>query len=117
MVPGMTLTVINRELPVLVGLSHAEIEGFLAGLGEPAYRGRQVAQWIYQQSARTFDEMTDLPAALRARLAVAAAVGRSEVTRKQVSSDGTTKLLLRYPDGREIETVVLPFAVCFSVCR
>jgi 23S rRNA (adenine2503-C2)-methyltransferase len=60
--------------------------------------------------------MTDLPAALRARLAAEAAVGRSEVETAQRAADGTTKLLLRLADGRKIETVLLPYEERNSVC-
>ena len=103
-------------LPPLVGMTTAELEAFVAGLGQPGYRGRQLARWLYARGARSFAEMTDLPAALRSRLAEAAVVGRSEVKVRQESRDGTVKLLLRFADGKEIETVVLPYEDRTSVC-
>jgi 23S rRNA (adenine2503-C2)-methyltransferase len=60
--------------------------------------------------------MTDQPAVLRERLAERFDVGRSAVVAQQVSRDGTAKLLLRYADGKEIETVVLPYPDRTSVC-
>ena len=113
------------ELPVLapsttqttlLGMDRAALAEFTAGLGQPAYRAGQLARWIYTRGARSFAEMTDLPATLRARLEETAGVGRSEVASSQRSGDGTTKLLLRFPDGREVETVVLPYADRTSVC-
>jgi 23S rRNA (adenine2503-C2)-methyltransferase len=100
----------------LLGKTRAELEAALAELKQPAYRGRQIARWLYTQGARDFTDMTDQPAALRERLAERFSVGRSEIAARQVSKDGTTKLLLRYPDGKEIETVVLPYPDRTSVC-
>lgn len=113
------------ELPVLappptkttlLGLDRAALAEFLAELGQPSYRVGQVARWLYTRGARTFAQMTDLPAALRARLDETATVGRSEIAGSQRSGDGTTKLLLRFPDDREVETVVLPYEDRTSVC-
>jgi 23S rRNA (adenine2503-C2)-methyltransferase len=106
----------TAPLPALLGRSRAELEALAAELGQPAYRGRQLARWLYQRGARSFDAMTDLPAGFRARLSESFSVGRSETARRQASRDGTVKLLLRFPDGREIETVVLPYADRTSVC-
>lgn len=100
----------------LVGCTSAELADFAASVGQPGYRGRQLARWIYQRGARSFAEMTDLPAALRSRLEQTAEVGRAEIAREQRASDGTVKLLLRLRDGREIETVMLPYEDRTSVC-
>jgi 23S rRNA (adenine2503-C2)-methyltransferase len=102
--------------PVLLGQTSDELATLMTGWGEPAYRGRQIARWIYQRGAREFAQMTDLPAGLRARLAAEAIVGRSEVETSQRATDGTTKLLLRLHDDRKIETVLLPYPDRVSVC-
>ena len=79
----------------------------LEELGEPAYRGRQVHDWI----VRGVDDaslMTDLPASLRGRLEERFAPTRPELVRHQVVDDGEThKLLLRLPDGESVETVLM----------
>jgi len=106
----------ENKTPPLLGRTRPELEALVGSLGQPAFRGRQLASWLYARGARSFEEMTDLPAALRARLAEAAAVGRSELAVRQAARDGTLKLLLRYPDGKEIETVVLPYEDRTSVC-
>jgi 23S rRNA (adenine2503-C2)-methyltransferase len=100
----------------LVGMDRAELQAFVQELGEPAYRGRQLAHWLYRRGARHFDEMTDLPAAFRAHLAEAAVIGRADLVTAQTSRDGTTKLLLEEPDARRIETVLLPYESRTSVC-
>jgi 23S rRNA (adenine2503-C2)-methyltransferase len=102
--------------PPLVGRGRAELEALAVKLGQPAYRGRQLARWLYGRGARSFEAMTDLPTELRERLREGFDPGRSEVLRRQESRDGTVKLLLRLADGREIETVVLPYADRTSVC-
>ncbi len=100
----------------LVGMNRGELEALCEELGQPRYRGRQLAAWVYQRGAKSFEAMSDLPAAFRLRLSEHAEVGRAEVVRRQEARDGTVKLLLRFPDGREIETVVLPYADRTSVC-
>jgi len=100
----------------LVGRDRAALEALAVSLGQPAYRGRQLARRLYGHGARSFAEMPDLPAAFRARLAETAPVGRSEVRLRRESGDGCVKLLLAFPDGKEIETVVLPYPDRVSVC-
>src|SRR5436309_636395 len=75
-----------------------------------------VARWLYAQGARSFAEMSDLPASLRDRMAEVAVVGRSTLVTAQSSRDGTTKLLLEEGEGRRIETVLLPYEERVSVC-
>jgi len=104
----------------LVGATPEELGAVAAALGEPAYRGRQLARWIYQSGAASFAEMTDLPAAFRARLAE-----RARLTRVQpvaaVRADGgdTVKYLVGLADGATVETVFMRYAdgrrsVCLS---
>jgi len=109
------LTSAEQRSP-LFGKSRQELEALLVELGEPAYRGRQIARWLYNRGARSFAEMTDQPAGLRSKLAERCEVGRSTIVTRQTARDGTTKLLLRFADGAEIETVVLPYADRTSVC-
>jgi 23S rRNA (adenine2503-C2)-methyltransferase len=85
-----------------------ELEAVAVALGLPAFRGRQLFQWIHQRDVTAFEAMTDLPAAVRARLSASAVVSEPALETKQVSSDGTTKFLLRLADGRRIEAVYIP---------
>jgi len=85
-----------------------DLEAAATRLGLPAFRGRQLFQWIHQKDVSTFSAMTDLPADLRARLETLATISEPAIDSRQVSSDGTTKFLLRLADGRRIEAVYIP---------
>ena len=96
----------------LLGLTPAELEAFVVGLGEKPYRARQLLVWIYKRWVGDFAAMTDLGKGLRAKLAEVAEIRPPEIVSEQASADGTRKWLLRAgrSDGREqaIETVFIP---------
>ncbi len=94
----------------------AELRAFLEGLGEPAYRARQILGWMYARGARRFAEMTDLPLELRARLAAEAAIERLALRRRQVAGDGTEKFLFDLGDGKQIESVLIPDGDRLTAC-
>lgn len=100
----------------LLGNNTAELEEILKGMGEPAFRGRQVAAWLYRRGAASFAEMTDLPHSLREKLNSEHEIAFPEVAARYVSGDGSTKLLLAMGDGERIETVHLPYPDRLSVC-
>ena len=111
----------DKDQPVeLKGMTLQELEEFATALGQPRYRGRQIAHWIYQRGATSFAEMMDLPAVLRARLAEEARVtSLAPVT--EVTADGgdTRKFLLRLADDATIESVFMRYedgrrSVCIS---
>lgn len=77
-------------------------------LGEPPFRARQIWQWIWQKSARSFAEMTNVSQKLRAKLEDFAEIKWPDIVATEISSDGTQKLLLRLSDGAEVETVLIP---------
>ncbi|MBL8672444.1 MAG: 23S rRNA (adenine(2503)-C(2))-methyltransferase RlmN [Alphaproteobacteria bacterium] len=100
----------------LVGLSRDELTETLATMGEPAFRARQLWQWIYGRGETRFDSMTDLAKSLRAKLSEGFVVGRPEVARDMRSIDGTAKWLVRFPDGQEVESVHIPEADRGTLC-
>ncbi len=106
------------ELKALIGLGRDELEAEIAGLGEPAFRARQLWHWIYHRGARSFEEMTTLSKSFRAKLAGRYSLARPEATRDLISTDGTRKWLMRFADGQEAETVLIPEgdrgALCIS---
>ncbi len=102
--------------PSLVGLSRDEIAAVVAGLGEPAFRAKQLWHWVYYRGACSFDAMTSLSKSLREKLAVAYTLERPAESAAQVSEDGTRKWLLRFEDGREAECVHIPEAERGTVC-
>lgn len=93
-----------------------ELEAELKALGEPSYRAQQVFSWLGKGVA-SFEEMTNLPAPLREKLADAFLLSRPEQLKKQVSAqDGTVKYLWRLRDGNAVECVVMRYSYGSTVC-
>jgi len=80
----------------------------LQSIAQPAYRARQIIDWLYQKRINSFDEMTDLPLVLRAKLADDFSFNKIEVVRVLGSTDTTRKFLFRLSDGNLIESVLIP---------
>lgn len=93
----------------LLALDATGVAALVQQLGQPAFRGKQVRSWLYDRGARTVDEMTNLPKALRARLGAEATIGTLAAVVEQRSEDGTHKRLYRLPDGPLIESVLMPY--------
>jgi 23S rRNA (adenine2503-C2)-methyltransferase len=100
----------------LLELTPAEIVALVEGWGEPAFRGRQVAAWVYQRGVRDFAAMTDLAKPLRARLAEETVVAVPEVAQRVRSRDGSQKLVLRLSDGRTVHAVLMPDEDRLTLC-
>src|ERR671939_1372710 len=86
----------------------ALLDDRLAALGEPRFRARQVWAWT-ARGAGGYDEMTDLPAALRARLAGDVPFSTLTLEREAHARDGTVKALFRTHDGRPVEAVLMRY--------
>ena len=84
------------------------LAAYLTSLREPAFRGRQILEWVFEAGASTYENMTNLPQALRTRLTGELPIYESQIAQRQESQDGTTKLLLRWPDGATSECVLIP---------
>jgi 23S rRNA (adenine2503-C2)-methyltransferase len=80
------------------------------------YRRHQLADWVYRQGARTFAEMTSLPAAWRERLARGWTIGPFAATERYPSRDGSVRYLFTLGDGRQTEAVYMPYANRRTVC-
>ena len=93
----------------LSGLTLKEIEQITDELGATKFRARQIHNWIYLKSVKEIDEMTDLSKKFRDELKTVAQVTNIKVKVKQVSTDGTIKYLLEFPDGECVETVLMRF--------
>ena len=96
-------------METLSGLNLKEIEKITDSLGATKFRARQIHNWIYLKSVKEIDEMTDLSKKFREELKKVATVTDIKIKVKQVSSDGTIKYLLEYPDGECVETVLMRF--------
>jgi 23S rRNA (adenine2503-C2)-methyltransferase len=83
--------------------------------GQPVYRGKQLHQWLYQQGARSLQDITVFPKAWRQQVE-SVSVGRSEIYHRTEAGDGTVKYLLKLTDGQIIEAVGMPSAKRLTVC-
>ena len=88
----------------------------LAEAGQPSYRSRQVARWVYERFATGFEEMTDLPSELRTLLAKRFSVSPLEMAFQARSRDGTVKHLWRLRDGEQVESVLIPSRDRVTLC-
>lgn len=95
-----------ETLPLL-GQSLTDLTDWVQQHGQPAYRGKQLYQWIYQQGARSFNDISVFSKQWRAERADTP-IGRSTLHYRSVAPDGTVKYLLRLSDGQIIETVGIP---------
>src|SRR3954469_12026598 len=99
-------------------MDRALLDSTLAEAGEPAYRGSQVWEWV-ARGANAYEEMTNLPASLRAQLAATVPLSTLELRAEAKSDDGTVKALFHTADGRAIEAVLMRYrddrrSVCLS---
>ena len=75
---------------------------------EPSYRIRQILPYLWERPVPSWDDATDLPAALRTALDATQPLTRPDLVTRQLSRDGTMKFLWRLPDGAAIESVLIP---------
>ena len=97
-------------------LSQNDIRELVAELGQPAFRAKQLIEWVFEKNVCSFDDMTNLPKAFREQLKEAFAFDTPTELTKQVSKDGSRKYLLEYHDGISVETVGMPRRNKLSVC-
>ena len=114
-------TSIKTELPApvqsLLELSQPELAELVAQQGQPAFRARQLWEWIYKHYAADFDEMTNLPKTLRTALAATATVNPLSLVTQVVSAAGDTqKVLFRLADGKTIEAVLMIYDKRRTLC-
>ncbi len=84
----------------------------LAGMGQKAFRATQLQEWIWKHRASSFEQMSNLPPALRAELAARFTLRPLQVVEVNESSTGATrKFLSRMEDGHLVESVIIPAAV------
>ncbi|HKP04790.1 MAG TPA: 23S rRNA (adenine(2503)-C(2))-methyltransferase RlmN [Chthoniobacterales bacterium] len=94
--------------PSIQSLFLEEIAKHLASQNQKPYRAKQIVDWLYEKRVSSFEEMSDLPQALRDRLAGEFVFGHLETVRVLGSKDTTRKFLFRLGDGNLIESVLIP---------
>lgn len=111
------LTMARKPAASLLDFDLDELTALIKELGQPAFRAKQVWNWLYQQFAADYAEMTNLPASLLQKLAERAPLAPLELVVEKVAHDGQTrKALFRLPDGAEIETVLMLYSDRATVC-
>ena len=100
----------------LKSMTQSEIAAVLKELGQPAFRAKQVYTWLHK-GVRSYEEMTNIPKALRDLLASHYPIYAPKVVRKQESKkDGTIKYLWELADGNCVETVLMRYHYGNTVC-
>lgn len=100
----------------LLGMTLPEMTDLMKEAKQPAFRGRQLFEWVYQKAVFSFDEMTNLPISLRTWLSEKFTIGHAEVAQVQEASDGSRKILYRLQDGKIIESVLMPERDWMTLC-
>ena len=100
----------------LKSMTQPELGAVLKELGQPAFRAKQVFSWLHK-GVRSYEEMTNLPKALRDTLAERYPICAPTAVRKQESQkDGTIKYLWQLSDGNCVETVLMRYHYGNTVC-
>ena len=101
----------------LLDLSYSQLTELFAQWAEPAFRAQQLWTWLYRDLATNFAQMTNLPQALRTRLANEAVIDLIQPIVELTSADGyTQKFLFRLRDRQTVETVLMGYHRRRTVC-
>ena len=101
-------------------LNQDEIRAIITSMGEPAFRSKQIYEWLWKKSAHSFEDMTNLSKNMRQLLAEKYEIRPITKDKVQKSNDGTIKTRFTLHDGHKIESVLIPvpddgrFTVCVS---
>ncbi|MBU6430011.1 MAG: 23S rRNA (adenine(2503)-C(2))-methyltransferase RlmN [Cyanobacteria bacterium REEB65] len=94
----------------VLGLTTAELQAVARSCGQPEYRGKQLARWVFQQGELRLEAMTNLPKAFRDQLALGdPAIGVLTLVTRSQSPDGTAKQLFGSKLGGTLEAVLMPY--------
>ncbi|MBD8035478.1 23S rRNA (adenine(2503)-C(2))-methyltransferase RlmN [Solibacillus sp. A46] len=102
--------------PSIYSLRLDEMKEWLTTNGEKAFRAGQIYEWLYEKRVQTFEDMSNLPKALREKLEAEFALTTLSTIIKQESKDGTIKFLFQLQDGYSIETVLMRHDYGNSIC-
>ena len=101
---------------IITEFTISELTDALKELNEPAFRAKQIHEWIYRKNASSWDDMTNLSKELRRKCAENWRFNAVEETESVKSDDGTEKLLLKLHDGEFIEMVIIPTDKRITFC-
>ncbi len=101
----------------IASYSFEELQEEMLAIGEKGFRSRQIYSWIHEKLVDDFEEMTNLPKALRQKLEAAYEIRRVEMEKRQISKiDRTNKFLFCLKDGNMVESVLMKYKHGNSVC-
>ncbi len=93
-----------------------KLTGFVTGLGQPAFRAKQLFSWLHEKRVQEFSAMTNLPKSFLQQLEQQCTIETLRPLRRQCAKDGTAKYLFGLADGNSIETVLMRYSYGNSVC-
>ena len=102
-----------------IGVSSYTLEkltGFVTGLGQPAFRAKQLFSWLHEKRVQEFSAMTNLPKSFLQQMEQQCTIETLRPLRRQCAKDGTAKYLFGLADGNSIETVLMRYSYGNSVC-
>lgn len=97
-------------------LSKEELRTFFESIGDKAFRGNQVYEWLWSKGTHTFEDMTNISKETRAHLEANFVINHIEVDSLQKSADGTIKNAVKLHDGLIVESVLIPTAKRTTAC-
>jgi len=97
-------------------LTKDQLRDFFVGLGDKAFRGNQVYEWLWQKSAHSFEAMTNISKETRQLLEKHFVINHIQVDQMQRSNDGTIKNAVRLHDGLVVESVLIPTSSRTTAC-
>lgn len=98
------------------GLSKEELRSFFESIGDKAFRGTQVYEWLWSKGSHSFDEMTNISKETRAHLNENFVINHIKVDHLQKSADGTIKNAVKLHDGLIVESVLIPTKKRTTAC-
>lgn len=100
----------NANAPInLYDLTFAQLETLLTEQGLPRFRAKQIWEWVYDKKVTDFQDMTNLPQAMRDQLSATMTLGNMRLVTERKALDGTIKRLYQLPDGQFIESVLMQY--------
>lgn len=99
----------------ILSLNIEELKQLVSDLGEASFRAKQIFSWI-SKGVTSYDDMTNVPAKLREELDKSFYLGLPNIINRQVSKDGTIKVLFEMADGVRVESVLMRYSYGNSIC-
>ena len=100
----------------LRSMTRGQLQELMSELGQPAFRVKQIEEWVWRKNVSSLDEMSNLPKTLRHTLQDRVTLDSAEEIIRQLSTDGSRKYLLRFSDGVSVECVGMPSKGKLTAC-